>query len=1043
MNKSRFLRSSYAQLLISNRKEILCFSSIVLLSTSPSAFALETDHLKPTSLEQTQRQKQTIKGNVKDSNGEPVIGANVKAIGTTDGTITDFDGNFEIQTTPGTTLQISYIGYQSHNVTAQAGRPLIVVLAEDTENLDEVVVVGYGTQRKSDVTGSISVATAEDILKTPAFNALDGLKGKAAGVNIFTNSGQPGGNTRVIIRGIGTINSSSNPLYVVDGVVMEEFQYLNPNDIERMEVLKDASSTAIYGARGANGVILVTTKRGNKKEGSTVSYNGYVSLSHRASSMDVMDSNQFMQAMRTSYQNANTYYGKQAELLLNDRNLFDADGNPLYNTNWQDEATRTAFSQNHQLNILHGGKNTSMGAFLNFTDEQGIMLNSWMKRINAKMAFDAKPMKWLSTGVNVLVNHTWANEAEETGGGQVARRTMIEMPPIFPVKFPDRAWSNSFSSTDEFGFEAMANPVHILETQKRNRYRTQIFGNAALTFHILPSLELRTQIGVDGHLNTTKEYSPKDLINISAPNGRAYISNNDWLYWQEETFLTYNNVFGKHRLNGVLGMSWQARTSTGNSTQSEGFPDDFFGYENIGAGTSPSAPSSWYDKWAMNSYFLRAGYTYNDRYMATVTARVDGSSKFGKNNKYAFFPSVGLGWIISNESFMKDATWLDQLKLHTSYGVTGNSEIGVYRSLATIASGTILQNGNRQPSSYVTRLPNPDLKWEKTEQFDIGFNISMFANRVSFETSYYHKLTKDLLLDRPVPHSTGFSSVIDNIGSVKNQGLEFMLNTVNVQTKDFRWSSTVNLNWNKNEVVKLGANNEDIEPGPWWVSGSQIRLSVGQPLSSFYGYERLGIWGEDEADEAAKVGAKPGEAKRSKDKKFLGKGLPDVTGSFSNKFTYKNFDFTFDLQYAWGVDILQQYMHSVEDRFGYSNGLSTILTDAWSPQNPNTMIQAIRNAPLTGQSSELDSHWVCDGSYLRANLIQLGYTFDRVTLDKIKLDALRIYFSVNNAFVIHSKDFKGFDPEGSSYGGDQWGQNMFFFQYPKPRTFTLGLNITF
>lgn len=1018
-------------------------------SNSEVKYAFENDYIVLTknAAPQVAQQGKKVTGVVADASGEAVIGANVVVKGTTNGTITDFDGNFTIEDVPANAiLQVSYIGYLTKEMPVGSQSTVNVILTEDSQALDEVVVVGYGVQRKSDVTGSISVTKADDMLKQQSFSALDGLKGKASGVNIFSNSGQPGGASRVIIRGIGTINSSSDPLYVVDGVVMEDFKYLNPNDIERIEVLKDASSSAIYGARGANGVIMVTTKRGKDGEGVTVNYNGSVSMSNVASYMDVLNADEYMEAMRIGYDNARKYDGKDLTFNLTDRNLFNADGTPIYNTDWQREATRTAWSHNHQLSIQQGGKKSSVGAFLNYTDQQGVMLNTYMKRLNAKLAYDADPLTWLSTSVNVLVNHTWANEAQEEGGSQDARRTMIEFPSFFPITMPGGLYSNSASSPD-FALESMSNPVHALLTQQRGRYKTQVFGNAALTFHILPGLDLKTQFGIDAHLNKDRDYTPSDLLNLGKDQkGEARMYNKDVLYWQEETYLTYMKNWGKHRLNAMAGLSWQQRTFRENETKVQGFADDFYGFDNLAAGSNPQAPTSKYEQWAMNSYFLRGSYTYNDKYMTTVTARMDGSSRFGANNKYAFFPSIGLGWLVSNENFMKDIDFIDQFKLHTSYGVTGNSEIGTYKSLATVASGTTLINGVRVNDSNISRLANPDLKWEKTNQFDVGFNLNLFRNRLNFDVSYYYKLTTDLLLDRPVPHTTGFKSVIDNIGEVSNKGLDLMINTVNIDHKDFTWSTTLNVNFNQNQIEKLGENNEDILPGPDWVSGSQTILRVGESLSSFWGYERLGIYGEDEAAEAKAAGKAVGMAKRSKEKKVLGKGVPDWTGSFINTFRYKNFDLTLDLQFVAGVDVLQQYMHSTEDRFGLTSGLSTILHDAWSPENPNTMVQAIRiaSSPVSAnQNTELDSHWVSDGSYLRANLIQLGYTFDARTLKALRLSGLRAYVNVNNAFVLHSKDFKGFDPEGTSQGSNQWGQNMFFFQYPKPRTFTLGVNLTF
>ena len=669
-----------------------------------------------------------------------------------------------------------------------------------------------------------------------------------------------------------------------------------------------------------------------------------------------------------------------------------------------------------------------------------------MKRINTKLTYDADPTPWLSTAVNLLVNHTWGQETPESGGGQDARRTMIEMMPWMPVML-DGLYTTSTSSTlsGDLGFEGMSNPVMILEKQKRMNYRTQIFGNAAFTFHLLDGLDLKTQIGIDHHNNTYKEYSTKDLNNISMPNGRAVYNHTNTIYWQEETYLTYIKNWDKHRLNAMAGLSWQERVYDYNASRTEGFADDFFGWNNMGAGTSPNSPESDYYRWAMNSYFLRGAYTYDDKYMATVTGRMDGSSKFGENNKYAFFPSVGLGWIVSEEDFMDDIEAINLLKLHTSYGITGNSEIGTYTSLATVSSGTLIQNDTRVPYAYTNRLANPDLKWEKTKQFDVGINLNLFKNRLNFDVSYYYKLTQDLLLNRPIPHSTGFSSVMDNIGEVSNNGLDFMVNTVNINTKEFTWNTTLNFNYNKNTIEKLGENDEDIEPGPWWVSGSQTILRVGESLGSFYGYERLGVWTEDEAAEAKAAGSFVGRAKRTKDKHILGKGTPDLSGSFINNFRYKNFDLTLDMQFVLGVDVMQQFFHSTYDRFGITNGLENIYTDAYNGSNPETMEQAVflSNSGHIGQNTELDSQWVCDGSYLRANLIQLGYTFSANQCEFLHLASLRMYAGISNAFTIHSSDFLGFDPEGSSQGGNQWGQNMFFFQYPKPMTCTVGMNVTF
>ncbi|WP_352422996.1 SusC/RagA family TonB-linked outer membrane protein [Proteiniphilum sp.] len=1025
------------------------------------------------------QQRKQITGTIIDAQGEPIIGANIIEQGTNNGTVTDIDGHFSLLVeNENAIIRISYIGYIEQEINITGRNSFNVVLREDTQSLDELVVVGYGTMRKSDVTGSISTAKGTDIIKNQSFNALEGLKGKAAGVNIFSNTGQPGGEMRVIIRGISTINASASPLYVVDGVVMENFQFLNPNDIESIEVLKDASSAAIYGARGANGVVLVTTRRGGDTGSrARISYAGSMSVSTMARYMDVMDSNEWMAAFKQGLENANAWQGRNFDTdlskIFTDPRLFNADGSPIYNTDWQREASRTALSHNHQISIQRGDKESSIGAFLNYTDQQGVLHNSYMKRLNAKLAYDDKPTKWLSTGVNLLVNHSWGNRTSDNPYGQGALRTMVEQLPFLPVQIDGvymqtsdvgttpilRDKDNPNSGTQSFSPEGVGNPVELLKRLEGTSYRTQIFGNAALTFHLTKDLELKTQFGVDYHNNRNRSYTPfypRPLLNQSAPEGYAAASTSSTIYWQEETYLTYNKLLDKHSINAMAGLSWQERDYTYFNANQKGFVDDYYGYYNLGKGVDRPNVGSDHDRWRMNSYFLRAAYSYDSKYMATITGRYDGSSKFGENNKYAFFPSIGLGWMASNEDFLIDNRVISRLKPHASFGITGNSEIGTYRSLALVSqnSTSVIIGDELQVVSYLDNMPNPDLKWEKTRQFDVGVDLGLFNNRLNLEASYYYKYTTDLLLSRPVPESTGYTDMTDNIGEVSNHGLDFLINAYPVQTNDFQWNSTFNLSFNKNRVEKLDESSSvDPVTGKRQILtdgfvGYEMLIREGEELSTFYGYKRAGIYDGVPANwdsETMNVPSTIGEKVTYKQRQILGNGLPDWMGSFINTFNYKGFDLTLDLQFSWGADIMQEFFHSTEARF-LTNGIDRIYQEAWHPQlNPDGKSQALRlNNFGQGANNQADDTWVVDGSYLRANLIQLGYTFKPELLRKTGISALRLYGSVNNAFLITSSDYLGYDPDNSTRLGDnKWGANRQFFTYPRPRTFTLGLNVTF
>ncbi|TVP98276.1 MAG: SusC/RagA family TonB-linked outer membrane protein [Balneolaceae bacterium] len=1011
---------------------------------------------KEESVEPFEELFQEVTGRVTDATTrEPLIGVTILVQGTNVGTTTDMDGVFSLNIPDGgTTLLISYIGYVSQQIPIGDQTNFEIQLAQDIAMLDDLVVVGYGVQRRSEITGSVGIVTADQINPT-SFNALQGLRGRVAGVQIFQNSGAPSGSNRVIIRGTGTINASTDPLYIVDGVAMEGglgggINFLNPADIQSIEVLKDASATAIYGARGANGVILITTSRGGTGDALTVSYDSNFSLGRMRGHMDIMNAEEFMQVQRIGLQNVPLWRGGEAPTLNTglDPDLFDGAGNPLYDTDWQREATRTAFSQDHNLSIQGGTDRSSLGAVLNLTNREGIFLNNYMNRYSLKVTYDVQPREWLRMGTNVTFARIDENHMEEGGGGQDVRRTIIEMAPILPITWPagsDRAgqYTNS-TQVNALSLEGQANPVHRLLEEDRLRERNNLFGNTFIAVQISPNLEFRTQLGINNQRYEERRYRPSNLIaSGGAPDGRANFNTNEVFYWQNENFLTYTQDFSRSRVTAVLGASWQERRFRSFGQEVFGFADDFFRFNNFGAATGVQSPGSNAFEWTLNSYFNRITYSLDDTYVFTFTSRVDGSSRFGADNKYGFFPSAGFAWNLSNEDFMSNFDFIDLMRLRTSYGVTGNTEIAVFTSLATIGSGTTLIGNSRQSTSFTTRLPNPNLEWEKTYQFNIGTDVNLFNQAVDLEFDYYYKFTKDLLLNRPVPATTGFTTIIDNIGAVSNRGVDMRITTRNVRTRDFFWSTTLNFNYNKNRVERLGAGGEDIFPGPNWVSGSQTILRVGEPVGNFYGFIREGTWSTAEAEEAAARGFLPGEAKRSLDRTIIGNGLPDWTGSFINTINIKNFDFLIDLQFVLGADIMQQFLHTAEDRQALTNGLSTQLYNAWTVDNQDTMYQRIRHQPLAGQNTQADSHWIVDGSYIRGNLLQVGYNVDPGTLQRLGLNQLRITASLENAFVIHSSAFKGHDPEATSWGGNIHAQNIFFYQYPRPRTASLGVRLQF
>jgi TonB-linked SusC/RagA family outer membrane protein len=1029
---------------------IIKITNLIIIAVLLNAFGIYASGKNPDDSSGSKAavlQQGKITGTVTDENGNPMPGVNVQVEGTTTGTITDANGKYSIDVkTDKAVLIFTFIGYAQQK-EALGGRQIIdVQMAPNVQTLGDVVVIGYGTQRKSDLTGAVGSIKSEAIQQRPVTSVPQALAGRVTGVNVSVNSGRPGGKPNIRIRGNTSISITNDPLYIVDGVI-SNIDYLNPNDIASIEVLKDASSTAIYGARGSNGVILITTKRG--AVGGKINYSNESSIGVLPREIPVLNSEQYLHLEDVSYINAQKFdpvgwaAGKYQDPKLKRTNplLFDANGYPLYSTDWQKEATRSAFTQNHNLSFTGGDNKNTYGIFLGYRDEEGLIKSSYLKRYTARFVFDSQVKTWLKAGGTLNYNDQKENQIDFGSSSIEVLREILEQLPIIPVKFPDGSWA---SNENYPGVESAPNPIQLL-TDRTNIVKTgNLIGSAYVGITFAKGLELRSNLGTNLTGIQTNYFAGRNLNFVSrSQGGIAQVSSSQNRYWQSETYLTYDRKTDLNSVNAMLGASWQHGDYYVFQANAWNFQDDFFGTNNLSVAANPQPPTSGTSAYDINSYFGRLNVGLREKYLATVTGRFDGSSKFGTANQYAFFPSAALAWRASQEDFIKNIPEISNLKFRASYGETGNSEINAYQALAGLGNYTVIFNDTRASGIGVGRLPNPGLKWEKTAQTDFGVEIGVLKDRISLEVDLYNKKTTNMLLAAPVPTTSGFSTVTKNIGSMRNRGVEFTLNTLNISLNKFTWTTNFNISINKNKVLSLSNNNADVFPGPSYVSETNV-ARVGYPMGSFYGYVRLGTWGTDEADLAATYHKKPGDLKfldvnndgviNPLDRVIIGKGIPDGYGSFINTFTFGNFDLALDLQFMYGNDVLVLEKYVQEFRTGIANSRATVL-DAWTPEHQNTMVAQWRPTQA-GYDGQQDTRMVENGSFIRGRNLLLGYTLPNGVLNKIHMNNIRITASVQNAFLITK--YTGYDPETSTRN-ETYGQGIINFDYPKPRVFMLGL----
>ena len=1012
-------------------------------------------------------QQVNVSGVIKDATGETVIGASVMVKGTKTGTVTDFDGRFHVECTPGATLVISYIGYQTQEVKAADG--MNVVLQEAANDLNEVVVTGYTTQRKADLTGAISVVSVDDIAKQNENNPIKALQGRVPGMNISAD-GSPSGTATVRIRGIGTLNNN-DPLYIVDGIPTKAGMHeLNGNDIESIQVLKDAASASIYGSRAANGVIIITTKKG--KEGKIkVDFDGSIAVSTYAHKMKVLNAKEYGQVMWQAYVNdgmdPNTNglgyrydwgYNAQGTPVLNGismkKYLDDAGTTPAADTDWFDETTRTGVIQQYNVSVSNGSDKGSSFFSLGYYKNLGIIKTSDFNRFSARMNTEYKLLKnkMLTVGEHFTLNRT--SEVQAPGG---FLQNVLQFNPSLPIYTEDGNYAGPVG-----GYPDRYNPVAVLERNKDNRYTYwRMFGDAYLNLNPFKDFNIRTTFGLD--------YSQKQQRFFTYPVTEGNVANNKngveakqehWTKWMWNAVATYNMELGKSRIDLMAGMELNRQDDIYFSGYKEGFsilnPD----YMWPDAGTTNPQAYGGGSGYSLVSFFGKANYNYADKYMASFTIRRDGSSRFGKNNRYATFPSVSAGWRINQESFLKKASWIDDLKIRASWGQTGNQEIdNLARYTLYVSNYGVNENGGQ---SYGTsydiagtnggstlasgfkrnQIGNDNIKWETTTQTDLGFDFAFFRNTLYGNFDWYFKKTKDILVNMPGIAVMGEgSSQWINAGEMENRGFEFNIGYRNQTHFGLKYDVTANISSYRNKITALpttvAANGT--------FGGNGVKSVIGHPMGAQVGYVADGIFkSQEEIDNhATQEGAGLGRIRwkdltgdgkiTEADQTWIYNPVPDFTYGFNIYLEYKNFDFTAFFQGVQGVDIISDLKKETDIWAGLNIGFlnkGKRLLDAWSTNNPDSNVPALS---LSDNNNEkrVSSYWVENGSYLKLRTIQFGYNFPRTIASKLAMQRLRMYVSAQNLFTVKSSSFTGVDPENPNYG------------YPIPLNITFGLNVTF
>lgn len=988
-----------------------------------------------------QQQAKTVTGTVTDVSGEPIIGANIRIKGTTTGTITDIDGNFSIEAEPQSVIEVSYIGYLTQETVINNQKSIRFLLKEDTKTLDEVVVIGYGVQKKADLTGSVANIYTEKLNTQSNANIGQALQGKIAGVDIVSQGGAPGSGTRIMVRGIGTLNNAS-PLYIVDGMYMNSIDHINPNDIASIDVLKDASSAAIYGSRAANGVIIVTTKEGSNTEGKPIiDLSVNLGISTASKFLDMLDAKGWAEVTTIARQ----AIGKPALDMATDlANKPDND--------WQDIMFRPALMQNYNLSVKGGGKYSTYYTGLGYFNQDGIVKGTNYQRYNIQSKNDYK-RGIFSAGTNLIISFSHDKPLhQELRGGMIG--TILQSVPTL----------EKYDDTREGGYGGtygdvvnIPHPLAIIDDNIMDRYNenVKIFANLYAQIELFKGLKYKLNLTPDFSFERYKNYLNKYDFGL-ATNSITQLTERQRRRRNilVENLLTFDRTFGEHKISALAGYTYQDSRFRHIQAYGEGLPQ---GLEEIDAATTnrSNEGNSW--RSVLTSILGRVFYSYQNKYLFTATIRRDGSSKFGKNNRYGYFPSFSLGWNVAEEKFMENVHWLDQLKLRGGYGVLGNQEIDNYQYSSTITTGINYPDGNGGllQGAFPKNFANPDIKWEETAMTNVGIDFMAFNNRLSLTADYYVKNTKDILLTVPIPISSGGANdPIRNAGKIRNNGFEFNLGWMDQPNPDISYGINLIGSFNKNKVIAMGSESGSIKGGSTNQNITTSETKAGYPIGGYWLISTAGYFNsQEEVDAYAKDGkkiqpaAEPGDIKfvdanndgviNDDDRVFQGSPFPDFTFALNGNMRYKNFDLSIGLQGVLGNKIYNATRQTLEDVTKGSNFLASCL-DYWTPENKNASHPRLTwDDPNRNTRAESD-RYLENGSYLRLRSVQLGYTFPQ-TWFKGAIQHARVYINAENLFTITS--YSGYSPDVNADNANYRGFDNFI--YPTNRTFMLGLNVTF